>query len=60
MNRHGPIGTVHDLGAVRARQQEKAAGPDYDPGTPEFAIRSGSRLAQTLLRVSRMPSIGPR
>jgi hypothetical protein len=60
MNGHGPIGTVPDLGAVRARQQEKAAGPDYDPGTPEFAIRSGSRLAQTLLRASRMPSTGPR
>ena len=39
MNGHGPIGTVPDRGAVRARQQEKSAVPDYDPGTPEFAVQ---------------------
>jgi hypothetical protein len=39
MNRQSPIGTVPDLGAIRARRQEKAAVPDYEPGTLEFAMQ---------------------
>jgi hypothetical protein len=45
MNGHGPIGTVPDLGAVRSRQQEKAAVPDYDPGTPEFDMQGQVALS---------------
>ena len=37
MNGHGTIGTLPDLGAVHARQQEKERVPTHDPGTPEFA-----------------------
>jgi hypothetical protein len=50
MNGHGTIGTLPDLGAVHARQQDKERVPTYDPGSPEFAKQ---------VRVALGPNVAP-
>lgn len=40
MTVNGDVNEGPDLGAIRARQQEKARVPDYDSGAPELAMQA--------------------